>query len=192
MGYLQRIRVVWTGQTGLPGVSTFYANETDATAIAALVAFFGNIKFAFPAGTAWEIPSSGDLINEENGELGGTWSQSGSGTVNATGGAVNYAAGVGCRVTWLTSGIVNGRRLRGSTFLTGMTVGSYGSNGTIDDSTVTQFRTHVNTLVTNSNLWIWSPPFPGSPTVDQRDGTSAVVISGTVPDKVTSLRSRRN
>jgi len=192
MPFLQRIRVTWTGQTGLPGISTFYAGETDSTAVAALVTYFGNIDFGFPSSTNWEVPASGDLIDVESGELGGTWSQTGSAVVPGTGGAVNYAAGVGCRVRWHTSGLVNGRRLVGSTFLTGMAVLSYGSDGTIDTSTLTQFRAHATTLVTTSALHVWSPPFAGSPTVPERLGSSAIVQSATMPDKVTSLRSSRN
>lgn len=192
MPMLQRIRVIWTGQTGLPGVSTFYAPDGDTTAVAALVTFFGNIDFGFPSSTSWEVPGTGDFIDEETGALGSTWAQSGSAVVPGTGGAVNYAAGVGCRVRWLTSGIVGGRRLVGSTFLTGMAVLSYGSDGTIDTSTLTQFRAHVNTLVGSSALRIWSPPRAATLTRPARIGSSSEVVSGTVPDKVTSLRSRRN
>jgi hypothetical protein len=192
MPFLQRIRVTWSGQTGLPGVSTFYAPETDTTAIAALVTFFGNIDFGFPSSTSWDVPTTGDLIDEASGDLGGTWVQTGGAIVPGTGGAANYAAGVGMRVRWLTSGIVNKRRLVGSTFLTGLTTLCYGSDGTIDASTISQFRSHVNTLTASSDLRIYSPKFAGTATIPERDGSSSGVVIGVIPDKVTALRSRRN
>ena len=186
MAVLLRVPVVWSGLTGLPGVSVLYWDGGVSSVMTDVTAFFNAIKGVFPSGLSWTIPNAGDNIDDATGTLIGDWSTTGGGTVSATGGFTAYAAGTGARVRWNTGNIVDGRRLRGSTFLVPLTGGGYDSSGTIENTTLSTLQTAATTLASTGALKVWSRPTPGG-----SDGTSGTVLSAVVPDRVTSLRSRR-
>jgi hypothetical protein len=169
----------------------FYAPDLDSTAVAALSTFFGAIKNLLPNGTSWQVPGSGDLIDETNGELKGTWTQSGAATQASTATVAAYASGVGACIQWQTSGIVHKRRVKGKTFIVPLLAAGYDNNGTILGTTVTALQNAANTLVSTSNLQIWSRPFKGTPTNPQRNGAGYEVTAGLVLDRVARLRSRQ-
>lgn len=185
MANLRRINVAWVGATGLPGVSVFYAaSATDAGAD--LMTFFGAIKGLIPSVTTITVPTNGDLIDDTTGALSGAWS-GGTGGATACTGAGNYFAGVGAYINWATAGIVNSRRLKGRTFICPLTVNQSDSNGTLLAAAVTTLTTASATLATSGHIVIWHrPSAPG-----MANGTSSVVTAATVPDQVTSLRTRR-
>ncbi len=183
---MSRVRVAWSGaNTTGAGLSTFYfagalANPT------ALVAFFTAIKGAFAPNITWTIPSTGDQIDSETGDLVGTWSVAGGSTVSSSG-AGAFTRGAGVRVVWNTAGIYRGRRVKGSTFLTGLYGGVYDSNGQVGAATVTSVSTAANALLTATtpNLGIWSRPRLGTA------GEFSTVTGVAVPSEVSWLRSRR-
>lgn len=186
MATIRRIEVVWAGITGLPGLSVFYSGSAvDVTT--ELNAFFTTIKDLFPGGTTWNIPGSGDTIDDATGTLNGGWSGGTNVSVISTAGAANYAAGVGAFVKWSTNAIVNGRRLKGRTFLTSLKSDQYDTGGTLQSSTLTTIGGAAATLAAAGKLLIWHRPPPGG-----SSGQSSLVTSQFLPDKVTSLRSRRN
>lgn len=186
MTNMARVRVEWTGLTGLPGLSTFYLVPSAVTDVSAVVAFFNGMKTGFPNGLSWTIPNSGDVISDTTGALVGSWSATGGGTVAATGGTGVYAAGTGARIVWGTNDIVGGRRLRGSTFLCPVLGGVYDSSGTIDNTARASMESNAATFFAAVGLYIWHRPDPGG-----SNGSSGEVTSATIPDRVTSLRSRR-
>jgi hypothetical protein len=87
---------------------------------------------------------------------------------------------------WRTSGLRHGRRVQGSTFIVPLALGSYQSDGTLVDANVTTIRNAAQTLLGSQALQILSKATPGT-----SDGQANPVISVTVPDKVSWLRSRR-
>jgi len=168
-------------------VSTFYAADAVTSGSPAdLVTFFTAIRDFFPSGISWGIPSSGDIITTETGQLTGGWSTSGGGTVTSNGGAGTYAAGVGGRVQWSTGTIVNGRRLRGSTFLVPFLSSSYQSDGTIATAVITATNTAAAALVAGAGLSVWHRPSPGG-----SNGSKSAMTSGALVDRVAVLRTRR-
>lgn len=185
---MQRLRVEWSGDNTVgPGLTTFmYDEDASFPNAAAVVTFFDAIKAFFPPGTTWTIPNNGDVINELDGTLVGSWSSGAGGVVNSTGTGA-FAAGVGARVVWRTSGIVAGRRVRGSTFLVPLVASAYDTTGTITVANLTSMRAAAAALLgaSGSPLMVWSRPAPG------RNGTKTEVQSSDVPDKVSWLRSRR-
>lgn len=187
MSTLCKIPVVWDGLPGMPGLSMFYSNPTDVvTTVVALKAFFTSLSTGCPTGLTWNFPTAGDEFDDATGTLTGGWTGGAGGSVAASGGAGTYAQGVGFRVRWGTGGIVGGRRVKGSTFLIPVLGSVYESNGTISNAIVTTLQTAANLLVTNGTTIIWHRPDPGG-----SNGSSHIVLDAQVPDKVSTLRSRR-
>lgn len=185
MATLDRYRVTWTGATGLPGLSIFYTS-TGANAGADLVTFFGSIKDRFPVGTSWDIPNEGDTIDDTTGTLTGGWTGSGGGTVSSSASSAAYAAGVGAFINWNTTAVINGRRLRGRTFLCPLLASQYDTDGTLSTGFRTALGSAAAALAAGADFRVWHRPAPGG-----GSGSSSVIINGSSPDRVTSLRSRR-
>lgn len=185
MADIDRVEVAWTGLAGLPGVSVFHFIPGNP-APASLVTFFTAIAGVFPLGLSWTIPTSGDTFDDATGTLTGGWTGSGGGTVAASG-AAQHASGCGAYVNWATGFIVNGRRLRGRTFLAPIMNSAYDSAGTIVTGNLTTLQNAATALAVGDGMVIWHrPTTPGA-----SNGSSALTISAQVPDQVTSLRSRR-
>ncbi len=186
MASLERVVVEWTAGTALPGISVFYGNPSVPTLANEVYTFFDSIKALIPSSLSLTIPSSGDIIDDADGALAGSWSTTGVGSLAMTGGG-SYAAGVGCRVVWRTNGVRNRRRVRGSTFLCPLITNVYEANGTLTSSALSTISTAAGVLASSGTLAVWSRPT----TVGAADGDSNTVLSALVPDRVTALRSRR-
>lgn len=184
MATLNRYRVVWTGGPGGTGVSTFFSETSAITALADIRAFFNSISSLFPTALSWTFPNSGDQIDSTTGTLTGGWTQPTADPVNGGLSGYAFAAGVGARVVWETGFIVGGRRLKGSTFLTSIGITAYQGDGTLDSAAISTISAAAATLVAADSIAVWSRP---------RGGVSgyATVEGFSVPDRVTSLRSRR-
>lgn len=186
MGDIQRIVIDWTGLTGLPGVSVFYG-EPASTANADLKTFFTAIQSLLPAGLSWTVPAGGDMIEDSNGALSGTWSNPAGGGTVAASGAAAHAAGVGAYVNWRTAAVVGGRRLMGRTFIAPLMNSAYDNSGTIVTGNLATLQTAASALVTAAQTVVWHRPTTSGGT----DGSSANPTVAQVPDQVTSLRTRR-
>jgi len=187
MANLARVRCVWSGGPVVgPGLSTFYFDEAHEGFASDLSDFFQAIDAYLPIGIIVTVPSDGDLLDVATGDLTGSWAEAASGPGTGAGFGA-YPAGVGARVTWSTSGIVAGRRVRGSTFLCPLVNSCYGTDGTLDETVRTALDAAADGLVTASagGMRIWSRPAPGRP------GAASTVTAGDIPDKVSWLRSRR-
>jgi hypothetical protein len=177
--------VTWSTGIGGVGLSVFYSPfGVDVTT--ELGTFFNAIKTLFPNAVTWDIPGSGDVVDDATGQITGAWTAGTAATIGATGGTGAYVAGTGAYVRWQTNGIENGRRVRGRTFLAPLLGASFENNGTLVNANVTTIQTAVTTLAASGKLLIWHRPSPGG-----SNGASHAVVAGTVPDKVTSLRTRR-
>lgn len=187
MANLCRVRSVWSGaQITGPGVTTWYLAETATGFLSDINIFWGNVGNRFPAGLTVYTSNTGDLIDVDTGALSGTWTDGIVSSVN-TSGAGAYAGGVGARIKWSTSGVRNGRRVRGSTFLVPLLASSYATDGTIDAAVLGSIQGFVNTLSTSlsPDLRIYSRPSGG------QAGQASTVTGATVPDQVSWLRTRR-
>lgn len=198
MTAVSRIRVTWSGTPVVgPGVSTFYL-ESSVTAgwPAALVALYTALKNYVPTGVSWTIPNVVDILDEATGELTGSNTPGGGGTVLSSGGAVDYKPGVGGRLRWGTDGIVGGRRVVGTTFLVPMT-SQETPNGVIQGGTVAAINTAMGTYQSTSGISpaVYSRPRAASVRngvpVAARAGSIHGITSHNVPSGITWLRSRR-
>lgn len=188
MADFARLRVSLTGNpvTG-PSVMTFYNSEPGNVGFAdAVETFLTSCVGQFPFNLQFTVPSNGDILESTTGALIGAWTDPGTGGVVSTSGAANWTQGVGGRVVWNTSGIFNGRRVRGSTFMVPLWSGAYEGAGGLVSGTISTFQTAANALVAAwPELCIWSRPTTGT------NGEINLVTSATVPDAVSWLRSRR-
>lgn len=183
---MRRLRVSWNGSpvTG-GGLSTFYFTDT-VTDVSAVKTFFTALTSQFPPGLSWTIPNEVDLIDPADGELLGSATVAGGGTVTAAGTDTRYVLGAGLRVVWLTNGVARGRKVRGSAFMVPLEAYCYESDGSIAAATLTQFTNAATALAATTGFEVWSRPRPGA-----ADGAMFGVSGAKVPDRVSTLRSRR-
>lgn len=186
---LNRMLVGWSGP-GVVGLAVnvlHFAGDVGAPDSGAVLDAYESLGTALPSGVVITVPNTGDVIEDTTGELVDVWSSTGGGTfTGSTAGA--RAAGVGACISWLTGGIVDGRRLRGRTFLVPLTSGAWDSDGTFQASALVTLQTMANNLQASGPLAVWHRPT----TTGGTDGNSYGVISNRVSDKTAVLRSRRD
>lgn len=187
---LNRVVVEYSGpQVKGNAVSVLHFLRTGTTPpdVAALGTAFNIVKQLLPVGVTITIPAAGDVIDETTGTLTGTWA-TGTATNIACTGAATAAAGVGGCVTWNTSMVVNGRRLRGRTFVVPLNTGCYDNDGTLVADVLGVMNSFAAQVQAVTGFSVWHRPGalgPGS-------GISSVVTSYRVRDKVAMLTSRRD
>jgi hypothetical protein len=187
---IARIPVVWSGFSGGPGVNTFYSDVADVDiATTALHTFYEAIDTFIPDVVDINVPGSGDTISDSSGILTGTWTATAT-PAQVNGGATGtYAAPVGAVVNWLTSAIVDGRRLQGKSFIVPLTDAAFDSDGSIVSGFLTTLRNAAAALAaTADSIKVWHRPTDPGPS----GGSSAAVTSSRVPDLAAVLRSRRD
>ena len=182
---IRRVRAVWSGFVGGPGVSTFYFLDT-LTAVESVRDFFSGCSTFLPTDVHIQVESAGDVIDPTDGHLTDTWVSDPVAVVIGTNDAA-YAAPAGCVVDWLTNTIGPHRRLRGRTFLVPLSDAAYQPDGTLATGPRTTLQGAADLLVTSqsTSFVIWHR---GSGT----DGSVGLVTSALVPDFVAILRSRRD
>lgn len=199
MAGVRRMRVALTG-AACPGggVMTFYSMSDTATGWpAAIKSFLNATPLMWPASLTFTVPNTGDVIDGGTGELTGVWTDGAAQTPFSGTNTGDWAAGVGIRVVWNTGAIVAGRRVKGSTFFVPVAAGIFDTDGTIDTASVTAVTSAATTLLGGTHaMGIFSRPLPERPgahgTLPARGGGTVGIVSATVPDKVSWLRSRRD
>jgi len=186
MATIERIRCQWSGFTGSPGLSTFYC--TDAITLLPQVRTFFQAFTAFlPPAVVISFEPFGARIESTTGVLTGAWS---TGVTPATvqgSSAASYSAPAGMMVNWLTTAVVNGRFLRGKTFL--VPAAAAALDGTPATAAVSALQAAAVALNgAGGNLLVWHRPTTEAPT----SGAAFAVSSVQVPDKIVVLRSRRD
>ncbi len=176
----------WTGFAGAPGYSVFYATP-DMGISGVIKTFFESMKTLIPSVINIASPTTGDRLNELSGQLTGTWTGGVGGSTQGTGGG-DFAGPAGLSITWLTDGVVNGRRVRGRTFIVPIIATSYDNTGSLDTGVVSQAQSAADALVTAAagNLLVWHRPVNGG------GGSVHPVTGARVADKAAILRSRRD
>lgn len=195
MADIYRIKSIWTGMPGAPGVSVMYANSAPSAAtLTGVKTFWGAVSGSLPSTLTISVPGTGDIIDEATGDLTGTWSTTAPATTIGAS-AADYSAPSGSLVHWATSGVVAGRRVRGTTYIV-PTVAQYESNGTLKSAWITTVQTAASALVSAfaGTMVVYARKFdpPAGSDKPARVGSSHVVTGNSVPDKAVVLRSRRD
>jgi hypothetical protein len=93
-------------------------------------------------------------------------------------------------VTWITAAIVNGRRVRGRTFLGPLSSGQMDSTGTPTGPALTHAAAFATAWtdagLTDTSTCVWHRPVGGT------GGSDHTILTGSVRDKFAVLRSRRD
>lgn len=170
-----------------PSVSTFYSTGTASGFRAALNDLYEGWKIFSPPALTFTVPADGVVLSSVTGEFVDTWADGTATGHTGTHTATSFAQGVGVRLTWITSGITNRRRVRGSTYMVPCVGQVFDSSGTIEPGTRTSMRDLVNGYISDmvTDAVIWTRPIDGA------GGKLNQIISGDVPDTVSTLRSRR-
>lgn len=194
---IMRVRTTIQGIQGLPGLSTVYARGTASTPtnadaddmLARVRAFWLALIGVLPTSIVAQVQGQVDLITETTGALGGSLSRTSPAAVTGTGGGAGpIAAAV---VLQLQTGvIINGRRLRGRSFIspvaTGANSGGFVSAATI--STTVAAGVAMLTGTTASKPVVWHRPNP----VGAANGSAFDVSAYAVGPNFGVLRSRRD
>ncbi len=198
MTSISRVRMEWIG-AGVVGASTstFYTRGLASALTGALGVWMNAVKGFIPDDISWTIASSGDVIEDSDGELVGSW----TGTfVNVTATAAsNYTVGVGLRQRWDTAGIHGGKRVKGSTFIVPVGGHCWGLDGRATSAAMTAFNNAATALLATSgvsgNMCVWSRPVTADPDASPpraaRAGASHLVTGASMGSEPTWLRSRR-
>ena len=194
MADLARVNASWQNWPGAPGTTTmFFDPGSMQTMVDAMRAFFQALVTLLPTGLKITVPAAGDVINDTTGNLVGAWTAA-TPPADVTGtSAAAYPGPAGAMVHWLTGGFLDGRRVRGRTFIVPITASFFDTNGTLGASTVTTIQNAANTFLTTvgTQFHIWHRPFAGDATHPAHIGGSATVTSARVPDLTVTLRTRR-
>lgn len=187
MANVARLQIQLTGAGVVgPSVMTLYEDAAVAGLPAAVVTFLNAIKNSFPDDVTFVVPGGGDTFDAATGTLNGTWSDGGGGSVTGTD-AGSFQLGAGFRIKWGTAGIVNGRRVKGTTFMVPAASVLFGTDGRITSASLASLSAALTTYLAavSTKQVIWSRPIPG------RAGSIHQVTTATIPSIPTALRSRR-
>jgi hypothetical protein len=194
---VQRIRATITYPFGgSPGVITLYTQTAIAEDSSTAQLCCDRLKNAIIAGadlfttsTVFTSDTFVDKIDEATGAITDStvitpWTQAGLQSNGELPPATMICA------TWNTGAIVNGRRVRGRTFLGPLDNSCLQNDGTLSSSSIT----HANALssawtdagLTTTLSCVWHRPVGGT------GGSNHEIISATIRDKFAVLRSRRD
>lgn len=195
MAQMRVFKVLWSGGPGGPGITRFCMSGeggSNGAASTALQNFFQAVMPAVPSTYRVACDAAPDFLEATTGELVATGVPSTAAWTRQGGGTTNYAQGVGARVVWDTPEINHGRRVRGSTFIVPIIAANYDVDGTLLTGFKGVLDTAATTLISalgaaQMDLVVWTRP---NPTLG-RPGKQNPVTTGSAPDKVSWLRTRR-
>jgi hypothetical protein len=188
---MHRVRTVFTGIQGTPWLNTLFFDAAGGTAQEAATAaggFWGAVDAVMTTQVDWTTEPDVPQINEETGALIQVTSTT---PVTGTGAAVGEIGPVASQglIRWRTSVVVNGRNLRGRTFVPGLTVAAYDDGGVIA-GTKTAIDVAAAALIASAtaDLVIWHRPSVQGAS----DGSVAEVVTGSLWTQLATMRSRRD
>lgn len=195
-----RVTATWQGFQGAPGYSKFsFLALTDATKLNAAGLAVRTFFNSFVTGlqTTWTITvqptvqifemSNGELLREE------TMSTAPTVVTGTAAGTTTYMGGTGLYITWTTSGVFDGHRVRGRTYMVPL-IFTPQSDGTLAAATLTLANAAADALISSQSglFCVWSRKFTETTPATQIGGAMSSIIGRSIPDKAGILRSRRD
>nr|CRY97479.1 hypothetical protein [uncultured prokaryote] len=188
MAEMREVLTTWTSTNSKVGTSVMYFDPEMASAEDCRQALFlawSTLKVDLTGGTSFSVATEGRLIEASTGTLTGAWSAGTPATVPGTGTGSPVPNASMLLVRSETGIIRNGHRVRGRTFIPGLST-NFTSGGEI--------TTGVQTLVNNAfdldfilaaAPVVWSRPGPKGP------GLAVPVVSYSAWRELAVLRRRR-
>jgi hypothetical protein len=194
---MMRVTTAWTSPNGGPGTSTMFVNGDGSLlaqdAVNAIAAFWNGLSARIATAVDAAIESDVYVINAANGEATGVHSTAPPAVVTSGTVDQNSAATQGL-VRWLTGVYLDGRQVRGRTYIPGP-MESDNAAGRPGSAWLTPVQAAANTLVGTGLLGVWRRPLPdpeapnGPPL---RAGSFHLVNAASAWGEWAVLRSRRN
>lgn len=182
----RKVQPTWQIGPGGTGVSAFYTlDSVDATV--EIGTFFNAVKGIFSDQTSVTVPATGDIFDASTGTLTGAWTGGTTATYTGTTHSA-YVAGTGMFIKWITGSVVGGHRVRGRTFICPVLSNTFDVDGTITSGALSTIQTAATTLAATGKIYVWHRPSSHG----AADGSMHLITGAQVPDKVTSLATRRH
>lgn len=183
----REILVDWTAPSGGGKLSVFYFSEGGSVVDqrSALATFLAAIEPYQTTNTTWRIRTEGRELDSNTGTLTGLWTHN----VNHTGTGDSTTASVAdtsqLLVRWITATIIDGRLVKGRTFIPGIQ-SQYINLGNVAAGVQTAVGTAANTFAGSTGApVIWHRPKNGA------GGSNAGVTGASVWSEFAVLRRRR-
>jgi len=194
MALIWRVTARWTGGNIGTGFTNLFFTEgvgTAQQAVDAVKAFFtgsyGVTGNDLPSGITIAFPSGVDVVEDATGVLTVTVPVTAPSALTG-GDSGSYAAPAGACVSWLTGAVVNGRHVRGRTFLVPLGGDQYQNDGTLASTIISNVNAAAAALISAApELVVWSRPESAA----AGGGSSHPVVAHRLNDFVSVLRSRR-
>jgi len=196
---IMRHRWTWSGFSGAPGYTNFFALGTASQAFVDGIRVFlstgtgSGVSGILPDGVTLTPDPQVDIVNDTSGFLDQQQAITPPANVVGAGGAA-FGSPMGVVVGWSTNGIATGpsgrpRRVRGRTFIVPCNGTAFDTNGTFSNSKLSTLQAAAVIYVAGSwNPCIWHrPTAPGA-----TDGSSHRIVTAQVKDKAAILTSRRD
>jgi hypothetical protein len=190
-----RVRTEITAVSGSPYLSTFHfpgSGGTDAEAAAdGARAFWAEIVASMAAPTSVQVVGEVEEFEPETGNLLAVF-QSEQAVLVASGSGDPLPWATQGLIRWRTGAFIDGRELRGRTFIPALTEG-HSTQGRPTAALITILNTAAGAV--NDLLGVWQRPrlaSEGPPVVEARDGQIVPVASFSVWTQWAQLRSRRD
>lgn len=177
----------WSFDSGEDGVTVMFFDESISVSDQRddLATFWGAVDSMLHNGTQWVIRNSGRELDDATGTLTGVWTDVitktgiGAGTLNP----VNDAAMI--LLQWQTATIINGRMVRGRTFVPGAEISTQ-EQGNLGSAFVSQLQGYQATfLAAGTGFGVWHRPTSGS------GGQFVPATAGSAWSEFAVLRGRR-
>lgn len=195
MANIYRVTFQWNGFNGAPGYTNLFYDDSTGTAQQAadisrtfLVGALTAAPAVLPTNVNLVGPTSVDTVEPATGTLVFTTPITQPAAITGTA-AGNFSSSTGACVTWLTSGIVGGHRVRGRTFLVPLAPTAYTTTGGLTSTYQSSLASAAATLIAASpDLVCWRRPISQA----AGGGGTNVVLAARVPQKTAVLTSRRD
>lgn len=183
----REIVVDWITPSGAGKASVFFFTNGNPIGDQrlALATFLGNIDGSLTVGTTWTVRTTGRELDDATGGLVDAWSDATVRTGTGGVGTEPVADSTQVLYQWHTGDIVNGRFLRGRTFIPGLAASNLDS-GNLDPAVASGFAGYGTTLISAGvGLGVWHRPQGGA------GGQFETTNSCTVWTEFAVLRRRR-
>lgn len=201
-GFMMQVVNHVTGDIGGAGLSRYHISRADGTLPTAVDAtaagnaihsFYAAFASFSPSGVSNAVDGAVQILDPDSAVVVGTVSM--SPVPSAVNGLQTgaYGAGLGVRVNWHTTTILNRRRMRGASLVVPLFGNAFSTTGALQGSTTSTVLSAASTLLSSLataglQLVVWHRPARGA----SSGGVEAPVTSVQVGPTPAGLRSRRS